>query len=194
MPHQLLTYFSTILPLSTEESAAITESMCIRTFPEGTVLLQAGQIATECYFVLSGCVRQYYLIDGAEITSNFFTEEQWAVSLKSFSQQVPADHYFACSGETTLVIGNAEKEKALYQQFPRLETITRKVIEQAFSEQQQHLATYMTDTPEQRYLHLLASRPGLVQRVPQYQLASYIGVTPESLSRIRKRIALRNKS
>jgi CRP-like cAMP-binding protein len=193
MPHRLLAYFSAIMPLSAEESAAIAAGMCIRTFPEGTVLLSAGQISKECYFVLSGCVRQYYLVEGVEITSNFFTDEQWAVSLKSFSQQVPADHYFACGGETTLVIGNREKENALYQQFPRLETIARRVIEQAFSEQQQHLATYVTDTPEQRYLHLLDSRPDLIQRVPQYHLASYIGVTPESLSRIRKRLALRKK-
>ena len=65
-------------------------------------------------------------------------------------------------------------------------------MEAAFAEQKESLASYYTDSPEQRYLKLIRSRPGLVQRVPQYHLASYIGVKPESLSRIRKRIASNN--
>lgn len=194
LQHKLLDHFSRIMPLSAEEVVAIAESMCVKTFPPGTILLQEGQVAAECYFVLQGCVRQYYLVDGEEITSNFFTEDQWAVSLKSFSQQVAADHYFVCNEETTLVVGNAQKENELYRRFPKFETVSRMVLQQAFSEQQEMMATYVTDSPEQRYLQLLQNRPELIQRVPQYQLASYIGVKPESLSRIRKRIAFKNTS
>lgn len=191
MQNKLIEYFSRFMPLSAEETEAITASMNIQTYKEGTILLKEGQISTECYFVLEGCVRQYYIIDGEEITNNFFTEEQWVVSLKSFSQQVPADHYFACSEDTTLVVGNEQKENALYRNFPKFETISRKVMEKGLSEQQELMASYVTDTPEQRYLNLLKSRPELIQRVPQYQLASYIGVKPESLSRIRKRLSLK---
>lgn len=64
-------------------------------------------------------------------------------------------------------------------------------MEEEFGKQMQHLATYITMTPEERYLHLQQTRPELVQRVPQYQLASYLGIQPESLSRIRKRLAVK---
>lgn len=192
MQEQLLQYFSRFMALSDEESEAIRESMQVETFKAGTLLLREGQISAECYFVLKGCVRQYYLIEGEEVTNNFFTEEQWVVSLQSFLLHIPANHYLACCEETTLVVGNAQKEDSLYRKFPKFETISRKVIAEAFGAQQEMMATYVADSPEQRYQHVLKSRPELIQRIPQYQLASYIGVTPESLSRIRKRIALRN--
>jgi CRP-like cAMP-binding protein len=194
MDNKLIRYFSRIMPLSEEEAKAIENSMCIRHYKKGTVLLREGQISTECYFVLEGCVRQYYLVDGEEKTNNFFTEEQWVISLQSFAQQVPANHFFACCEDTVLVVGNEQRENDLYRLFPKFETIARKVIEKILAEQQEIMASYLTDTPEQRYLKLLNTRPDLFQRIPQYQLASFIGVKPESLSRIRKRISQKNKT
>lgn len=90
--------------------------------------------------------------------------------------------------DTSLVIGNEQKAQELFKKFPRFETFARVVMEKSFTEQQQLMTSYRTDTPEQRYLKLLKLRPDLFQRVSQYHLASYIGVKPESLSRIRKRI------
>jgi len=185
---RLVDYFSRIMPLTDAEAAAIRASMCVKPFPKGTVLLREGQVSTECYFVLEGCVRQYYLVDGEEKTTNFFAENQWVVSVNSLTNQAPANHYFACCEDSQLVVGTEQKEHDLYKRFPRLETISRIVMGTVFGELQEQLATYLTDTPEQRYQKLLQARPDLFQRIPQYQLASYIGVTPESLSRIRKRI------
>lgn len=194
MQDQLIAYFSAIMPLTAEEITGIRESMCIRTFKKGTVLLKEGQIAKECYFVLKGCVRQYYVVEGEEKTSNFFTENQWVVSVNSFMNKTPANHYFDCTEETTLVIGTEQKENDLYSQFPKFEKLARIALEKGFGEQQEIVATRVTDSPEQRYLQLLTNQPELVQRVPQYQLASYLGIKPESLSRIRKRIALKAKA
>lgn len=192
MDNKLVNFFSRIMPLSDEEKRAITDSMVIKTFKKGTILLEEGKISTECYFVMEGCVRQYYVVDGEEVTSNFFTEEQFVVSITSFSQKVPANHYFACCEDCTLVVANEQKEHDLYERFPKFETISRIVVGNNFGEQQEAMASYVTDSPEQRYAKLLKSRPDLFQRVPQYQLASYIGVKPESLSRIRKRIMDKN--
>ncbi len=188
MDHKLLTYFQRIMPLSQEEIEGIVETMTIRQYKKGTVLLREGQISTEAYFVLEGCVRQYYLVDGEEKTNNFFTEEQWVISMQSFGQRIPSTHYLDCCLDSTLVVGNREKEESLYKRFPKLETVSRKVMEKVFAEQQEIMSSYTTDTAEQRYLKLLKTRPDLFQKIPQYQLASYIGVKPESLSRIRKRL------
>lgn len=188
MEEKLLQYFQRIMPLSQEEIEGIVATMTIKQFKKGTVLLKEGQISTEVYFVLEGCVRQFYLVDGEEKTNNFFTDEQWVISMNSFGQQKPSDHYMDCSIDCTLVVGTREKEEDLYKRFPKLETVSRKVMEKVFAEQQEIMSTYTTDTAEQRYLKLLKSRPDLFQKIPQYQIASYIGVKPESLSRIRKRL------
>jgi CRP-like cAMP-binding protein len=188
MEQKLLDYFSRIMPITKEEADAIAATMVIKNYKKGDILLKEGQISTEAYFVLEGCVRQYFLVDGEEKTANFFTEEQWVISLNSFSNNLPSNHFMACATDCFLVVGNREKEENLYRLFPKLETVSRKVMEKVFAEQQELMATYTTDTPEQRYLKLLNSRPELFQKMPQYQIASYIGVKPESLSRIKKRI------
>ncbi|WP_269223002.1 MULTISPECIES: Crp/Fnr family transcriptional regulator [Flavobacterium] len=194
MEDKLLNYFSRIMSISKEEADAIAATMVIKKYEKGTVLLKEGQISTEAYFVLEGCVRQYFIVDAEEKTGNFFTEEQWVISLNSFSNNLPSNHYMACSTDCILVVGNREKEEDLYRRFPKLETVSRKVMEKVFTEQQEIMSSYTTDTPEQRYVKLLNSRPELFQIIPQYQIASYIGVKPESLSRIRKRIAQNNQN
>jgi CRP-like cAMP-binding protein len=191
MERKLLQYFQRIMPLTEEEAAAIAATMLIRQYPKGHVLLREGQISTEAYFVVEGCVRQYYIVDGEERTLNVFTEDQWVISINSFGKDLPSTHFMACCEDTSLVVGNRQKEEDLYRQFPKFETISRKVMEKVFAEQQEIMGSYFTDTPEQRYVKLLNTRPELIQRIPQYLLASYIGVKPESLSRIRKRMTLK---
>lgn len=192
MDHKLLNYFSRIMPLSEEEVEAIDETMHVQHYEKGTVLLKPGQISSEAYFVLEGLVRQYYLIDGVEKTSDFFSDEQWVVSLNNIHPTNPSTHYLECCTDCSLVVGNSRKGEDLYKKFQNLATISRKLMERVFTDQQQKMEAFTINTPMLRYQNLLKSRPDLFQRIPQYQIASYIGITPESLSRIKKRILEQN--
>lgn len=191
MRDKLVRYFSSISPLSVAEAAAISASAVVRDYPKGTLLLRKGQLSADTYFVLDGLVRQYTLVDGDEKTTAFFGPEQWVISLNGMAGPEPSAHYWVCEEASTLVVGNDASAQNLFEEHPRLESIARLVLERTFSDYQQAMAAYILATPEQRYLRLLETRPDLIQQIPQYQLASYIGVTPESLSRIRKRLSRR---
>ncbi|ASR49813.1 cyclic nucleotide-binding protein [Paenibacillus kribbensis] len=172
-----------------EEQQAIAEKILIEEYKKGTVFLRQGDVPTTCYFVLKGCVRQYSIDEtGKEVTSNFYTEEQ-AVSIFNRHQQIkPSAYTFTCLEDCVLVVGDLIAKKDMLDEFSQLESMIRKMVEENLGEVQDELASFIASTPEERYKALLRKRPHLVNRVPQHQLASYLGITPESLSRIKKRI------
>ncbi|WP_425803211.1 Crp/Fnr family transcriptional regulator [Desulfitobacterium sp. Sab5] len=175
--------------LSESEMREIMERILVSIYQKGTVLLKQGDISDKCYFVLKGCIRQYAIgDDGKETTYNFFTEGQSVILFKSYKQKVPSAYFLSCLEESTLIVGSLDSEEKMYDQFPELKNITRTMMEQNFGQAQDDTALLMGAAPEERYLRLLEKRPGLIKRVPQHQLASYLGITPESLSRIKKRL------
>ncbi len=188
MENELLRYISQFPALTEEEITEIADNIPVQTFKKGTILLKEGDTADICFFVLKGCVRQYHLVDDEEKTTAFFTEEQAVVSFASYSQQLPSKHYWSCVEDSVLVVGSLNYEQEMYQKFPKLAAITRALMEQDFGKTQSALVAFMSSSPEERYRKLLTDRPDLFGRAPQHQIASYLGVTPESLSRIRKRI------
>ena len=192
MENEFLKYFSRFRPLTDEESAAIIHDICIERFKKGTILLREGQISKDVFFVLKGCVRQYLISDGDEKNTDFFTEEKWVLTTVNYADNTPATYYLSCLEDCILVVGNSENDKKLYQNFPELEALARSIMEQEIIKYKETLVSYITDSPEQRYVKLLRNRPELIQRVPQHHLASYLGIKPESLSRIRKRIFNKN--
>lgn len=187
--NQLIQYFSKITKLTAEEEKSLIEGMDIHKFTKGDYLVQEGKRNDNTFFVLQGIVREFKLIEGDEKTTNFYTEEQWIMSLAGISGDDVAKNNLICVEDTWVVVGNEEKAMQLFKVFPRFETLSRQIVEESFISQQKLMATYITDKPEQRYLNIIKTRPSLIQRVPQYDIASYIGVKPESLSRIRKKIA-----
>ena len=175
--------------LSSTEIDELVKYMNVQTFEKGAILLRQGEISTKCYFVLAGCVRQYSCMeDGKENTINFFTEEQAVVMFNSYKQSKPSDYFLSCSETSTLLVGELDSEEDMYSKFPKLREITRIILESNLGEAQDEHARFVSSTPEERYTAILKERPGLINRVPQHQLASYLGITPESLSRIKKRL------
>ena len=189
MEQKILDYISRYVPLTEEEKGSILQEVPYQTFEKGTHLLRQGQVSQECYFVVQGMVRQYELIDGEERTTYFYTEEEAIVAFDSASQKVPVAFNWVCEEDTTLVIGRLDRIEEAYVRNPKLEKMSGLFIRQKFGRYQDLIATFITLSPEQRYLRLLEHRPDLIHRVPQYHLASYLGIKPETLSRIRKRIA-----
>ncbi|WP_417197451.1 Crp/Fnr family transcriptional regulator [Bizionia sp.] len=188
MENELVQLISRFIKLNTEEANAFTECIPIKKFKKGDLLLNEGQVSRDSYFVITGCVRKYYIIHGEERTTEFYIEDESIASLQSYTNKTPANHYFECLEDCRLAVLNYEKEQELFKRVPKYEALCRMSMENDFGEQQEALATFITSSPEERYKNLLETRPDLLQRVPQYYLASYLGVKPESLSRIRKRI------
>ena len=175
--------------LSEADLQAISQRIPVMTFPKGTVLLREGEVAREAYFVIQGCVRAYYLVDGEERTSDFFTEQQSAAALDIYNRQVPSTHFLDCLEDCTLSVLTYDNEQELVREFPGFGSICQQSMQSHFGRHQEWLSAFVTKSPEERYLHLMEIRPDLIHRIPQYHLASYLGVKPESLSRIRKRLA-----
>lgn len=192
-PHILVQLMSQLTHLSDAEIADIEASFPIRTFPKDSLLLKEGQVAQDAYYVVKGCIREYALVEGEEKTTAFFTEGQPAADFHSLSSGIPSSKYFICVEDSTVAVLGVEKEQVLYRKHPRFESFCRTGMEQMMGDQQEALSKFILMSPEQRYRRLVEERPGLLNRVPQYQLASYLGVKPETLSRIRKRISVREQ-
>lgn len=185
----LIDFISEFVQLNGEEIEAITSKIELKEYVAGNVLLREGMVSTMSYFNLKGCVRLYYLVDGEEKTTYFYTEKQFITSLRSFTTNTPADHYLECVEDCTLALIPFEVEKELLNSFPKLETFARIHLEQELANYQEMLSNHIMSNPEQRYLGLLQNRPDLLKRAPLYQLASYLGIKAQSLSRIRNRIS-----
>lgn len=189
MENEISKLISRYLSLTEEESTDFVECIPIVSFKKGSLLLEEGQISRDSYFVIEGCVRKFYIIDGEERTTEFYVEDESIASLQSYKNKKPANHYFECVEDCRLAVLNYEKEQELFKRVPKYEALCRMSLENDFGEQQELLSKFMTSSPETRYKNLLETRPDLIQRIPQYHLATYLGIKPESLSRIRKRMS-----
>lgn len=187
MENKLFEFLEQYMPLEQEEKQAIIDLALFRNYKKGTLILREGQIARETYFVISGCVRTYYNIEGEEKTTAFYTEFE-SVLMDSTSMDKPAPFSLACVEDSVLIVSNPSVGNLVFDKFPNFEKLCRIFTAQLLAKNQASFGKFRTSTPEQRYLELLEKRPDLVQRVPQYQLASFLGIKPESLSRLRKRL------
>lgn len=174
--------------LTEKEKEAIADLDIIRAFEKGTVLVREGDVIEGGHFVIKGCLRSYCIIDGEERTTEFYTENE-SVPVISGDDGSRAAHYVSCVEDSVITVNTPDMKKEMFEEFPRFKELCLIVSEQLLDKQVSSFYDFKNSSPEQRYLHLLENRSDLLQRVPQYQIASYLGIKPQSLSRIRKRLA-----
>ncbi|MFC7322399.1 Crp/Fnr family transcriptional regulator [Halobacillus campisalis] len=190
MKDVLIQYMKRFSNLSDSELRKLTDNVPVATYRKGTILLHQGEIPDKCYFVLEGCLRQYAVDEnGNEHTYNFFTEEQSVTIFNQHTTDKVSKYSLSCLEDCTLVVGDLSTEQESYDMHPVLEVMTRKMIQEDMGAMRDDFSSFISSTPEERYHTLMKKRPDLIDRVPQYQLASYLGIKPESLSRIKKRSA-----
>lgn len=183
----IIQFLSNYAPISKDLEQIIIEHSGIRTISKNEDIIREGQIAQECLFVLKGCIKKYYLIDGEEKISNFYTEGQ-VVTPNSYTDKKPSKYFLTALEDTIALSGDPENEQKAIKQYPELGEFIGKVTEKLMVNISDELDNRVNHSPEERYLMLSKERPDILQRVPQYQIASYLGIKPESLSRIRKRL------
>ncbi len=160
-----------------------------KNFKKKTTLLEAGSTAKEVYFILNGCIRLFYEKDGVDVSAYFFTEKMFAGAYDSFITQKTSRHAIETIEDCQVLAISYKALQALFIEFPKMNEFVRKVLEERFVSLHELFTAQILDSPEERYLNLLKERPELLHRVPQHQIATYLGITPVSLSRIRNRVA-----
>ena len=189
LQEEFISYVKKITPLTDSELELILTLFEIRNINKKTNLLRAGNIAKEVYFVLEGCVRLFYEKQGEEISAYFFTEKMFAGAYDSFISQKPSRHSIETIEDCEVLSISHKAFLKLLKDFPKMNEFVRKVLEERFVSLHALFTSQILDSPEERYLNIQKERPDLLMRVPQHQIATFLGITPVSLSRIRNRVA-----
>jgi len=172
--------------LSAQELELVHQLFQHQTYKKKTLLLSEGQVCNFEAYLVKGCVKRYYIDrNGDEVILQFAVEDWWISDLVSFTEQIPSHLYIETIEETELLQITYQDKEILFNQIPQLERVFRLLVQRAYSVLENRFFTGVTATAEERYLNFIKKYPVLPQRVPQYQIASYLGITPEALSRIR---------
>lgn len=161
-------------------------------FKKNEVILKEGDVCKKLYFVAKGIVRFFQFAEGEERTYVFRSEGAFCNDLESFLKQIPSQNSISAIGKTTVLSITYENLQLFYNELTYGDRFGRLAIEQIFMMVVNHLTTFYSESPEQRYVRFASKHGDLLQRIPQYYIASYVGVTPQALCRIKKKLLGKN--
>ncbi|TAE82082.1 MAG: Crp/Fnr family transcriptional regulator [Bacteroidetes bacterium] len=188
MYDQILKRLSQFILLDKSEEEIFVSKLMVKRYEKKELVLQEGEVCRYAYFVNSGCIRYYYNVNGQENTAQFFFENGWYTDYDSFLTGRPTKQNIETLEKSELILLSAKDLQQLYNQLPKFERFGRLMAENAFLGIRQRNEMLENQTAEERYLTLMNERPKVFERIPQHYVASYLGIKPPSLSRIRKRI------
>lgn len=181
----LLNAIRQVVTLATDEEQIVDALFEPHYIDAGNFFLQAGEVCQYVGFINEGLLRYYILEDGEEHTYDFSSEQMFTCNYESFLTRMPSTRFIQAVEATTLLRINYTNLQKFYAQLQYGQEFGRLVAEQLFVMTLQKLTSFYRETAEERYDTFLRLFPGLVERLPQYVVASYVGIKPQSLSRIR---------
>ena len=158
-----------------------------KNFIKGEIITEEGRVESYLYFIISGAIRKYYLVQGKEHCVDFRFENQFVSSYASFLTQSPSRQNMQALENSFLICISYSSLQKLYGISKTGEKLGRQQAEGLFIEKELHEASLMLDSPDERYKRLLATKPNWLLRIPSYMIASYLNMTPETYSRVKKR-------
>nr|WP_294946709.1 Crp/Fnr family transcriptional regulator [uncultured Mucilaginibacter sp.] len=189
MINSLLHSIQAMITLSPAEAGMVTSLFKEKAYKKGDYFLEEGRICKHVGFVVKGLMRYYINHDGEEKTYAFSQENNYVCNYESFLPQQPSTKIIQALEDCEVLLISYENLQLLYAGIREGERFGRMAIEAVFIQLLQDVTSFYTETPEMRYERFLKNHADLQQRISQYHIASFVGVKPQSLSRIRKRIS-----
>lgn len=185
----ILQNISKLIQLTQEEIDYFISVLQIKKLRKKQFLVQEGDVCRYETFINKGCLRAYHVDEkGQEHVAQLGVEGWWISDMYSFLTSTPARLNVDALEDSELLCIDKPSLEELYLQIPKFERFFRIILQNAFIAHQQRIIANISKSAEERYLEFTERYPQLEQRVPQHQIASYLGITPESLSRIRKQL------
>jgi CRP/FNR family transcriptional regulator, anaerobic regulatory protein len=188
MLQKMLDYFNSIHPMSKALSDAIVAITEIHDYPKKAILLKEGQTANHACFVIKGLARAYYTSGDKEITRLFMDEGYIITSWLSFYNREPAHETIEILEDATLALMHHDDLERIYTEFPEFNILGRKVTGYFFFLSEQRSLMLRKHTAEEKYLFFTERHPTLFQRISQKQIATFLGMNEETLSRVRAKM------
>ena len=185
----LIDYFEKLLPLDEDEKLSVEEVFKERRIKRKQFILQEGDICNKNTFIVEGCFRMYMVDDkGKEHNLQFAVENWWIGDIGSFHSEKPSKLYVEAMENSIILQCKKEDQIRLFVKYPKFDRIFRVLAENAMVSMQNRILQNISSTAEERYLDFVERYPHFFNRISNVQIASYLGVTPEFLSSIRRRI------
>ena len=185
----ILNHLRKVISLTESEEQEFTSILEEVKISKKNFLIEPGDLVNSEYYVVSGCLEAYYLDEsGDKHIIQFAVEDWWISDFEAFFNQVPAKLYLETIEDSTLLAINREALEILYTRIPQFERFFRIKTTSAFVSLRTRILSTLQKSGKERYLEFCEAYPKIEQRVPNYHIANYLGLKPESLSRIRKEV------
>ena len=181
----ILEHFEKFIPLSENLKSELTKKLNFIVFKKGEIVLNANQVCTESYFINKGILRTYFLKDGKEISEYFCGIDEWVNSPKSFMQRKKDIYYIDAIENTDAYFINVNDLVYLFDNFPEMERYARLSMGSVFGHFMERITSMRFTSAKERYTHFQKTYSDIYHRIPLGMVASYLGITQETLSRIR---------